>query len=57
MLRSIRPGGIIYIRDYLVYDLSMRRFDKRKSRIDNENYVYKRGDGTIAQFFYKNKLV
>lgn len=44
------PGGIICIRDYGVYDMTMMRFI-RKNKSQNEDKIYKRGDGTLTYYF------
>ena len=46
--RVMRPGGVIWFRDYAEADHAQMRF-KRESRIDHKFYV--RGDGTRSYFF------
>jgi SAM-dependent methyltransferase len=50
-----KPGGIIIIRDYGIYDMTqMRFFAKKTPNKMGENY-YRRGDGTFSYFFEKEK--
>ena len=46
--RAVSPGGVVFFRDYGVYDLPMLRFAPSARR---ESRVYARGDGTLARFF------
>uniref|UniRef100_A0A6G1S8L3 tRNA N(3)-methylcytidine methyltransferase n=1 Tax=Aceria tosichella TaxID=561515 RepID=A0A6G1S8L3_9ACAR len=50
----ISPGGLVFFRDYAIYDEAMLRFNE-KSKIQNQFYV--RQDGTRAYFFTKSELI
>lgn len=56
ILHSLKPGGLIYFRDYGVYDLAMRRFAKKGSRVEKGVALFRRGDGTLAYFFTKQEV-
>lgn len=46
--RCLHPGGVVFFRDYGVYDLPMLRFPPEQRL---EDRLYARGDGTLAHFF------
>eukprot|EP00050_Salpingoeca_kvevrii_P004347 m.251786 g.251786 ORF g.251786 m.251786 type:complete len:292 (-) comp10978_c0_seq2:73-948(-) len=50
--RVVKPGGILFFRDYGIYDHAMHRF-KPGSKITDQLYV--RQDGTYAYFFSKEE--
>jgi methyltransferase-like protein 6 len=50
---ALKPGGVLFIRDYAVYDLAQLRF-KKGAKIA-ENY-YVRWDGTRSYFFDRDTL-
>ena len=51
---ALRPGGILFIRDYGRYDEAQLRF-KKGSKLDDHFYV--RQDGTCAYYFDLEELV
>lgn len=50
----LAAGGLVFFRDYAIYDKAMLRFNE-KSKIQDQFYV--RQDGTRAYFFTKSELV
>ena len=50
----LRPGGILFFRDYGLYDLSQIR--AKQGRCIGRNF-YIRGDGTCAYFFQQGNLI
>eukprot|EP00808_Paulinella_micropora_P016765 g58930.t1 len=50
---SLAPAGVLFIRDYAVYDLAQLRFGS-KSKLGD--HFYARGDGTRSFFFSVEKL-
>lgn len=53
VLRCVRPGGLVLIRDYALFDLSHLRFPESKRLGDR---LYQRGDGTLARFFHLEEM-
>jgi SAM-dependent methyltransferase len=53
--RILKPGGIFYMRDYAIYDLTMLRF-KKGQKLSNESNLFVRGDGTKTFFFDRQNL-
>ena len=51
--RAVSPGGVVFFRDYGVYDLPMLRFAPSARR---ESRVYARGDGTSLAFSSSRKF-
>ena len=51
---ALRPGGVLFIRDYGRYDEAQLRF-KKGSKLDDHFYV--RQDGTCAYYFDLEELV
>jgi len=46
----IKPGGMVLLKDYGLYDLTQVRFERRKdSKLGSNHYV--RGDGTFTYYF------
>jgi methyltransferase-like protein 6 len=52
LVRVLKPGGLIYIRDYAVGDKAQQRFDDNElnNKLDDNLYV-RRSDGTSSYFF------
>lgn len=51
--RVLKPNGILFIRDYALYDMTMLRF-KKGSKVRER--LYMRGDGTRTYFFDKEEM-
>jgi SAM-dependent methyltransferase len=57
--RVLKPGGMVFIRDYAVGDLAQQQFEAKppsELKTLGENF-YARGDGTRAYFFSKERLL
>jgi len=54
--QALRPGGMVFLRDYAQNDMAQQRFEvtPKASRLD-ENYMV-RGDGTLSYYFSLNFL-
>ncbi|KAJ3431291.1 methyltransferase-like protein [Anaeramoeba flamelloides] len=50
----LKPGGVLFFRDYARYDLSQVRFNQETSRIAEKLYV--RVSGTLSYFFEKKEI-
>ncbi|KAM9966842.1 hypothetical protein ACTFIR_007077 [Dictyostelium discoideum] len=50
LFKSLKPGGVLYIRDYGLYDMTQLRFISKKGKKIDENF-YLRADGTRTYFF------
>ena len=55
VVRALRPGGALLVRDHGLYDLPMLRFPPAAQR-GSCGRVFARGDGTLARFFDKDAL-
>eukprot|EP00744_Colponema_vietnamica_P014054 GILI01019699.1.p1 GENE.GILI01019699.1~~GILI01019699.1.p1 ORF type:complete len:298 (-),score=48.55 GILI01019699.1:29-922(-) len=47
--QAMKPGGVVFVRDYGLYDLAMLRSHKKGSKLADR--LYSRGDGTLAYYF------
>ena len=52
---SLDKDGILYFRDYGLYDMAQMRFAKRKTNKVGEN-LYMRKDNTLAYYFDKDEI-
>eukprot|EP01133_Synstelium_polycarpum_P003701 gene3701-4263_t len=55
LYKALKPGGIIYVRDYGLYDMTQLRFLSKKGRKIDQNF-YLRSDGTRTYFFTTETL-
>ena len=51
----MKVGGILYFRDYCLYDMAQLRFAQRKKNKVSEN-LYMRNDKTLAFYFDKSEI-
>lgn len=49
--RLLRPGGLLFVRDYAAGDLAQARLDAKPGRRTGEEGGYARGEGTLARYF------
>jgi len=52
---TLKPGGVVIVRDYGLYDMTQMRFINKRGRKLGENF-YMRADGTRTYFFSKEVL-
>ncbi len=52
---AMNPGGILYFRDYGLFDLAQLRFAQRKKNKVADN-LYMRKDNTLAYYFKKEEV-
>lgn len=52
---AMNPGGILYFRDYALYDMAQLRFATKKNNKVGEN-LYMRRDKTLAYYFNKEEI-
>lgn len=52
---ALNPGGILYFRDYGLYDLAQLRFAEKKKNKVGDN-LYMRKDKTLAYYFKKEEI-
>lgn len=53
---SVRPGGVLCLRDYAFGDMPMLRF-ARSARRSKDEPLFQRADATLARFYDKDELV
>eukprot|EP01132_Coremiostelium_polycephalum_P008391 gene8391-10307_t len=56
LFKALKPGGVVYVRDYGMYDMTQLRFLSKKGRKIDQNF-YLRADGTRTYFFTTEVLV
>lgn len=52
---AMDEDGILYFRDYALYDMAQMRFAKKKKNKVSDN-LYMRNDKTLAYFFHKEDI-
>lgn len=55
---ALRPGGVLFVRDYARDDMRQKRFAAAGRRVgeDSNTHLFIRGDGTYAYFFDVDEL-
>jgi len=53
---SMNKGGLLYFRDYALYDMAQIRFAQKKANKVGEN-LYMRHDKTLAYYFTKEEII
>mmetsp|Transcript_15421 Transcript_15421/g.50445 ORF Transcript_15421/g.50445 Transcript_15421/m.50445 type:complete len:315 (-) Transcript_15421:64-1008(-) len=51
LAKLLRPGGLLFFRDYAQGDMKQSRFDHRGRKNHGKDNSYKRGEGTFAYYF------
>ena len=51
----LRPGGLLFVRDYAAGDMKQSRFDQKGAKM-KDNVTYQRGEGTFAHYFTIDEL-
>ena len=49
--RLLRPGGLLFVRDYAAGDLAQKRLEAKPNRRTAEEDGFVRGEGTLARYF------
>jgi hypothetical protein len=53
---SMDTGGILYFRDYALYDMAQIRFAQKKKTSKVSDNLYMRNDKTLAYYFDKTEI-